>query len=146
VDNKKLISILWVEMRSRINAAYADTQGKSYQYDDQTCLRDYAEDISWNDDLSALLGRESANERQHRAHRPSVPGFSIESAAKLIIMSKIADGAKLAEMPKATEFLILRKTAAEARLIGYLARNFITPEWSKTVTDLDYAKLMKGAA
>jgi hypothetical protein len=57
-------------------------------------------------------------------------------------MSQAAVGSKLDEMPAGTEFLIFRQTAAEARLIGFLARNFITDDWRNRVEALDYADLM----
>lgn len=139
MSTKTKVDTLWREMREAINKTYA---GAKYE-DAETCLRDYAENISWSDDLAGLLGREVANERQHRSNRPSVPGFSNETAAKLIILDCVKDGANLAEMPSATTFLIFRKTAAEARVIGFLIREQLTPEWRDAVASLDYSKLMK---
>lgn len=138
MNTKQTIDQLWDEFRQSINEAYA-----SAKVDPLLCLHDYAENISWNDSTARLLGRETANERQHRSNRPSVPGFSAESASKLILMSQAAVGSKLDEMPAGTEFLVFRQTAAEARLIGFLARNFISDEWRARVEALDYAELMK---
>ncbi len=75
MDTKKTINLLWVELRQRINQAYAAADKN--RNEDGVCLRDCAENISWSDNLSELLGREAANERQHRSNRPSVPGFSV---------------------------------------------------------------------
>lgn len=129
------------QLRDSINAAYADAN--KHNEENGQCLRDYAEDISWSDDLAVLLKREVANEKQHRSNRPSVPGFSAETAAKLILMSQVAEGSRLSAMPSATSFLVFRQTAAEARVIGYLIRSFLPAEWYSAVTSLDYSKLMQ---
>src|ERR1700676_3858466 len=84
MSTKQIVDNLWNEMREAINRAYAIADKNRDA--DGTCLRDYAENISWSDSLAALLGRESANERQHRSNRPSVPGFSVDTASKLILM------------------------------------------------------------
>ena len=141
MNTKQKVDMLWREMREAINTAYAIADEERNK--DGICLRDYAENISWSDSLAGLLGRESANERQHRSNRPSVPGFSIETAAKLILMDNMKDGASKAEMPRATASLVFRKTAIEAQVIGYLIRDRLTPEWRESVSSLDYAKLMQ---
>ena len=81
------IDTLWNQFRDAIDAAYAETQKKDFSgdaYADSSCLRDYARDISWSDDLAKLLANEEANERDHRRNRPSPKGFSVVNAAKLI--------------------------------------------------------------
>jgi len=141
MNTKQKVDKLWNEMRKAINQAYAIAD--KARDDDGTCLRDYAENISWSDSLSALLGRESAAERQHRSNRPSVLGFSIETAAKLILMEQMKNGAEAENMPRATAFLVFRKTAIEAQVIGYLIHRQLTKEWCEAVSSLDYAELMK---
>ena len=142
MNTKQQVDKLWEQFRAAINSAY-DAADKA-RNEDGICLRDYAENISWSDDLASLLGRETANERQHRSNRPSVPGFSNETAAKLILMNNAADGADMENMPKATAFLLFRHSAAEAQVIGYLAKDRLSAEWCKEVDSLNYAELMKG--
>jgi hypothetical protein len=142
MDTKKTINLLWVELRQRINQAYAVAD--KARNGDGICLRDYAENISWSDNLAALLGKEAAHERQHRAPRPSVPGFSVEVAAKLLLMENIRSGATKEAMPSATAFLVFRQTAAEAQVIGFLIREYLNQDWRQAVESLDYSKLMKG--
>ncbi len=141
MNTKQRIDNLWRQFRESINAAYTDANKR--RDEDGICLKDYAENISWSDDVGKLLASESANERQHRSNRPPVPGFSVETAAKLILMSQVAEGSRLSEIPRSTTFLVFRKTAAEARVIGYLIRNFLPADWYSAVTALDYAKLMQ---
>ncbi len=141
MNTKQKVDVLWREMRSAINNAYALADKE--RNEDGACLRDYAENISWSDDLAALLGRECANERQHRSNRPSVPGFSSETASKLILMGQVQHGAQSKEMPRATAFLVFRKTAVEAQVIGYLIRKQLSQQWLETVKSLDYANLMQ---
>ena len=141
MQTKAKVDKLWDEFREAINKAYADAN-KTHD-EDGTCLRDYAENISWSDNLAALLGRETANERRHRTNRPSVKGFSNETAAKLILLNNAKAGAKMAELPKSTLFLILRQTAIEAEVIGFLAQKYLSTEWRDAVAALDYAELMK---
>ena len=93
--------------------------------------------------IMAVPRTETANERQHRSNR-TVQGFSSKTAAKLIILDNIADGSRLLEMPKSTMFLVMRKTAAESIVIGWLLRHTLTAEWRDAVKSLDYATLMKG--
>ena len=150
MNTKQKIDKLWDETRQYINAAYAEAE-KTYTTfphgsNPGSCLRDYAEDISWSDSMRALLGRETANERQHRSNRPSIPGFSNESAAKLILMGNIEFGTRESSMPQATEFLVVRQTAAEARVIGYLIQEHVTDDWRNRLAELDYSALMKAGA
>jgi hypothetical protein len=93
MSTKTKVDALWEQFRTAINKAYAEADKSHDEYG--TCLRDYAENISWSDDLAGLLGRETANERQHRNNRPSVPGFSTETAAKVLIMSAANRGSKM---------------------------------------------------
>lgn len=141
MNTKQKVDQLWEQFREAINKAYAAAD-KSRD-EDGICLQDYAENIRWHDSLAALLGRETANERQHRSNRPSVPGFSNETAAKLILLSQAAVGSSAAEMPKATAFLQFRKEAIEAQLVGFLARLHLGQDWRDGVNALDYAKLMQ---
>ena len=142
MTNTQVINNLWQELRQAINKTYQDRPDPENN-NDADCLRDYAENISWSDDLAALLGRETANERQHRSNRLSVPGFSAQTAAKLILMDNALRGAEMTEMPKATAFLVLRQTAVEAEVIGFLIKGNLWPAWRKTVKSYDYADLMK---
>ena len=138
MNTKQKIDGLWDEFREAINKAYAVAE--KVRDEDGCCLRDYAENISWSDSTARLLGRETANERQHRSNRPSVPGFSNESAAKLILMWQAS---RVKTMPCATAFLMSRQTAIEAQVIGFLAKNQLTDAWRDAVEALDYADLMK---
>lgn len=144
MNTKQTVNLLWVGLRQRINQAYAVAD--KTRNDDGMCLRDYAENISWSDNLAALLGREAANERQHRSNRPSTPGFSVETASKLLLMENIRSGASKDKMPSATTFLVFRQTAAEAQVIGFLVREYLDQEWRQAVENLDYSRLMKGEA
>ncbi len=142
MNNAKYISANWAEFRRAIDKTYHEaTPGMG----DGQALHDYVEDMSYSDDLSALLGRETANERQHRHNRPSPAGFSVGSAAMLILMRMAADGSELTEMPKASKFLTCRQTAVEAEVIGYLCRKNLSLAWREAVRVLDYAKLMQAA-
>lgn len=144
MNTKQFVDANWNEMRRAINKTYAESNNPTDpKRNDKACLRDYAENISWSDNLSALLGREIANERQHRKNRPSVPGFSNETAAKVILLNNIHDASKLDTMPNATEFLVFRQTAAEARVIGYLIRHNLHDSWHESVKMTDYSKYMK---
>jgi len=144
ISTKAKIDKLWEQFRTAIDAAY--TEADRQHNEDGSCLRDYARNISWSDNLAGLLNRETANERRHRSNRPSVPGFSSETASKLVLMNQVEAGASLKAMPRATEFLVFRQTAAEARVIGFLAQKFLALEWREGLTELDYAKLMQPKA
>jgi len=136
---------LWTEFRDAINRAYAAQGKRNYIENDFACLADYAEDVSMSDALQQLVDRETANERQHRSNRPAVPGFSAGTAARLILMENARKGAELSEIPRATAFLVLRQTAVEAEVIGYIVRNYLPKPWRDAVASLDYAKLMQAA-
>lgn len=150
MNTRTKIDTLWQELREAINKAYADyatrikESGTGFM-DDREVLRDYAENISWSDDLSALLGRETANERQHRGSRPTPKGFSAGSAAKCILMNNVRSGAQRTGMPKATDFLVLRPTAVEATVLGFILREYLRIDWLRSVNELDYSELMKAS-
>jgi hypothetical protein len=142
MNNAKYIQANWAEFRNAINKTYMAHE-KDHSHESQA-LRDYAE-VAWSDDLAALLGRETANERQHRRNQPSPDGFSVGCAAMLILMRMAADGSELTQMPSAAKFLTCRQSAVEAEVIGYLCRNNLTQAWREAVRVLDYAKLMQVA-
>jgi hypothetical protein len=142
MSTKTKVDKLWDELRGTINKAYAAAGDN----EDLQALRDYAENVSWSDDLAALLGRETANERQHRRNRPTVPGFSAGTAAQCILMNNVRMGAEGDEMPSAVKFLVCRQTAIEAEVIGFLIRDYLSPEWCAAVNTLDYSELMKASA
>ncbi len=54
-------------------------------------------------------------------------------------------GAEMTEMPKATAFLVLRQTAVEAQVIGFLIKANLSADWREEVASLDYAELMKAS-
>jgi hypothetical protein len=145
MNHNKYISGLWDELREAINTTYAQSQEVNVNQDERNCLCDYAENISWHDALAGLLGREAANERQHRRNRPSPRGFGVGAAAKLILMENVVEGAKAEQMPKATCFLVFRQTAMEARTIGWLIRANLSNAWMEAVKTQDYAELMQAA-
>jgi hypothetical protein len=144
MNTKQQVDGLWKQFREAINSAYAEADRK--RDENGICLRDYAENISWSDNLSSLLDRETANERQHRSNRPSIPGFSAETAAKLILLGQASHGAQLKQLPQSTAFLVFRQSAVEAQVIGFLARKHLPMEWRTAVNALDYAKLMQPKA
>ena len=139
------INQLWEQFRDAVDAAYAEAQTQKFSgsaHDESSCLRDYARNVSWSDDVEKLLATETANERQHRQTR-SVRGFSSQDAAKLILCDNVLRGSELGAMPSALTFITFRASAAEANLLGYLIRAHITPEWKRAVSSLDYSKCMK---
>ena len=144
MTTKTQISRLWQQFLERPSTRRTRKQTRTRHDQDGQCLRDYAEHISWSDNMASLLGREAANERQHRRSRPGPSDFSVDTAAKLILLDNAAKGAGLSEMPRSTAFLVLRRTAVEAETIGFLARKYLSAEWRSAVSSLDYAKLMKG--
>jgi hypothetical protein len=143
MNTKQAVDKLWHGFREAVNKAYAEAD--KTRNEDGICLRAYAENISWSDNLAILLDRESANERQHRSSRPSVKGFSVETAAKLILLGQASHGAQLKQLPRSTAFLVFRQSAVEAQVIGFLARKYLPMEWRTAVNALDYAKLMQPA-
>lgn len=136
---KQKVNTLWEEFRKAINATYHDGQAT---VEDCSCLRDYVEELSWHDDLAKLLGRETANERQHRRGEQTPSDFSVDTASKLILMNCASKGAKRDAMPKASEFLVFRQTAVEAEVIGWLVRDHLDAVWHEELAKMDYAKLM----
>jgi hypothetical protein len=143
MKSKQQIDSLWKQFREAINSAYAEADKK--RDENGICLRDYAENISWSDNLATLLGRETANERQHRSNRPSIPGFSAETAAKLILLNQASNGAAQEQLPQSTAFLVFRQTAVEAQVIGFLSKKHLSAEWHQAVASLNYADLMQPA-
>lgn len=142
MTTKAKVDNLWMAFENAITLAYKAARSN----EDAACLRDYARDVSWNDDLAKLLGRETANERQHRNNSRAPHNFSVGTAAKLILMNCASRGAELTAMPPAVIFLQFRHTAAEAEVIGYLCRGYLNKSWHDELKTLDYAKLMQERA
>lgn len=143
MNTKTKIDKLWKVFQDAIDAA--DSNGQNAHNADGhaavNALHDYTTDRSWR--LNALLGRETANERQHRRTSLAPASFSVASAAKLHLMNGAAYGSTKTEMPAATLFLTMRQTAAEAEVIGYLCRVTLSQAWRDELETIDYAKLMQ---
>jgi hypothetical protein len=133
------ISQIWTGLRDAIDKAY-----KAGNSDESNTLRDYAQNVSWNDSLEKLLRSEVQNEKQHRGTRP-VRGFSSQDAAKLIICNNVLRGTELQTIPSVLTFITFRPSAAEANLIGYLIREHVTADWKASVQSLDYSECMKSS-
>lgn len=142
--NRAHVDRLWTDFRDAIDRAYAaDKTG------DAACLRDYARNVSWHDALDALVSAEKAAEREHRGFGRRLLGYpppraiSAEHSARLLLLHNAADGAKLAAMPASTDWLIYRRPAVEATLLGYLVRAHVSPDWVAACAALDYAEAVK---
>ena len=110
----------WEQFQKYIGIAYK----AAATADEQSALHDYAPDISMRDGLADLLARETANERQHRrGNRRNPSDFSSQTASKLILMQKAADGSEMKDCPSALHFLIYRREAIEAEVIGWCCRS-----------------------
>ena len=138
---KKEISQLWNMFEDALTAGYkaslADPNNSALP------LRDYVDD---GRDMRNLVSEETANERQHRRGAPYIPGVrpavSSNLAARAILLHQVARGSEAKEMPAATCFLIWRRSAAEAFLLGFLVRAHLTDEFRRRAIALDYASLM----
>ncbi len=142
MDVKKKVDNLWMAFENAITLAYKQANSS----EPAACLRDYARDVTWNDDLAKLVGRETANERQHRNGNRAPANFSVGTAAKLVLMNAASHGMQLTEMPGADIFLRFRHTAAEAEVIGFLVKAHLNQSWNDELATLDYAKLMQERA
>ena len=142
MNAKKKVDNLWMAFENAITLAYHAAKSN----EPAACLRDYARDIGWHDDLAKLLGREAANERQHRNNNRAPANFPVGTAAKLILMNAASKGMELKEMPGAHIFLMFRQTAAEAEVIGFMCKGYLNQSWRDELATLDYAKLMQEAA
>ena len=143
MTTKTKIDRLWEQFQNAIDAADAEGQ-KQHSADGHAAvnaLRDYTSDRSWR--MNALVGRETANERQHRRTSSAPASFTVGSAAKLHLMNAAAYGSTKSEMPLATLFLTMRQTAAEAEVIGYLCSATLSQTWRDELETIDYAKLMQ---
>lgn len=149
--NRKHVDALYSRVRAAIDASYLT--GERYpnggrktvdHSDERAALRDYVTNQSWSDNFEALIKREAEHERDHRKFKPaSLPRtpISVEQAATVLVLNNIGDGARLDAMPLATGFISMRDTAAEAQLIGYLARAALRADVGllDALVALDYA-------
>lgn len=138
------INDLWQQFREAIDAM--DAKGCGLSGDGHAlinALRDYTTE-SAHGKLSALLGRETAIERQHRRNMESPRDFTAGTAAKLMLMTSASIGASMEKMPSAHLFLTARQSAIEAEVIGYLCREHLSAAWRDSLAKFDYVELMKG--
>jgi hypothetical protein len=143
MKTKQTIAELWIEFRDAIDKAYRQADTSKGHDSPALNLRDYANNVSWSDSLRALLDREIESEKQHRrGHVPAIKNFSIDTAAKLLLMQYALRGAQMTEMPSAVDLLVHRKTAVEAEVIGFLIKKHLSREWEERLGTLDYAALM----
>jgi len=138
------INKLWNQFRASIDAADADGKKLNNADGHAECnaLHDYTSDRNWR--LFNLLGREQANERQHRGvpYYGNNARLSVRDAAMLQLMQQASYGASQGVMPSAHLFLTMRVTAVEAWVIGFLCRKHLGKEWHEALAKLDYSELM----
>lgn len=125
----KQTNTLWSQL---LEAAQRSTHPEAYRLTEWDALK-----------LRQLLRDESAAERAHRRGRPGSCPLSVADAARVIVLSNIAEGAQR-ESFDATVFLTWRASAAMARLFGHVLRADLSPEWITAAAALDYSGLMKG--
>lgn len=141
----RAINQLWRQFQQAIDAADADGRGFSADgHAEVNALHDYTTERGWR--LANLVGRESANERQHRKTSTAPVSFTVAAAARVHIMNNAAWGATRDMQLPAHCFLTMRQTAAEAVVIGFLVRKELTEEWIAAVGKLDYSELMQVSA
>lgn len=147
---KATIDNLYRRVREAIDAAYLTGErhpngGRvTVPYDDErAALRDYVHNQSMRDKFAALVDRETAHERQHRRLAPDAWRFKFgaKHGATICILNNIGDGAKLTQAPAAVSFITIRDTAAEAMLVGWMARAELAkdPGLLDALALLDYA-------
>jgi hypothetical protein len=154
MNKSKQIESLWDTFQAAIDAAYKDAT-KDWNDDPRYCLRNYASNVGWHDEMQLLIDKETEEERKHRKARPYVVGegnkfyVSAINAAKLLLMTGAADvvskdtkNASLSSIPPAPfRWLMIRRTIAEAELLGWIVRDYLTVEWCEQVKAIDYTKL-----
>jgi hypothetical protein len=147
----KDISTLWEQFTEAIDRSYA-SRNKDWSEDPRHELRDYATNESMFNALERMVDAETATERQHRNARPYQPTnrwyVSQRNAAKLLLMSGAADivrdwraGKKDDVVPSGLRWLRIRRTIAEAELLGFIAREYLTTKWADAVKAIDYTTL-----
>jgi hypothetical protein len=139
---KTEIEQLWGQLQATCTRAAASEQSK-----DQSAIRDALRDYAGEDGkrMLDLLAREIQHEKGHRrftSYTNQGYPLSARTGAMLLICENTARGTDNANMPPATNFIIWRDTAAEAWLLGFMLRGYLSPEWIKRAKALDYSAIM----
>jgi hypothetical protein len=148
--NARLLETLERQVRDAIDASYLT--GEKYPSGGRVCvphddprsdLRDYVRNQTWCDKFDALIDRETKHERGHRRGAPNGWRFKFgaKHGARIVMLSQLGQGAQRTEAPAAASFITWRDTAAEAQLIGWLARVELAkvPGLLDALALLDYA-------
>ncbi len=147
---KALIEALERRVRDAIDVSYLTGERRengsrvTVPYDDpRSVLRDYVRNHSMLDKFDDLIDRETSHERRHRRSAPAGWRFKFgaKQGALIVMLNNIGDGARLEQAPDAVSFISMRDTAAEAVLIGWLARVALQadPGLLEALELLDYA-------
>lgn len=153
---KALVDDLYGKVRDAIDASYytgernPNGSRETVSHDDERAvLRDYVRNQGWQDKFDNMVKRETVHEKGHRRGAPNGWRFKFSSTqgALIVLLNNIGDGAKLDAMPAATGFLTMRDTAAEANLLGWLARAELAkvPGLLDALALLDYAEAGRDA-
>jgi hypothetical protein len=151
--SKTLVSSLETRVRNAIDATLLTGErhpnGANVYHDteDARAIRDYVRNQHMFDKFDDLIDREVQGERRHRKHAPAgfVYPISVRQAATAIILHNLGSGAAREAMPSAVLFISLRDTAAEAMLVGYLARVALRADAGllEALDALDYAQAVR---
>jgi hypothetical protein len=102
--------------------------------------------VGWSDALAKLEKAEQADERAHRGFGPNYAQYhrpvSVNHCARLQILHQAGEGAKRGVMPPATDFLVCRRAAIEAQILGVLVAPHAPAGWIDACVALDYAAVV----
>lgn len=146
-----LLNTLEEQVRDAIDASYLTGERypsggrKTVPHDDERQpLRDYVRNQAMRDKWEDLIERETAHERRHRRGAPNGWRFKFgaKHGARIVMLNNVGDGARLEVAPAAVSFIEYRDTAAEAVLVGWLAREQLraVPGLLDALELLDYAE------
>lgn len=147
----QLLSDLERRVRAAIDKSFYPTEErypngsrKSVDYNDERArLRDYVTNMAMFDKWDELIERETSHERRHRRGAPNGWRFkfSAKHGARIVLLNNVGDGARLEASPSALTFISMRDTAAEAMLVGWLAREALKADAGllDALALLDYA-------
>lgn len=148
----QLLADLETRVRDAIDRSFYPTEErypngsrKSVDYSDPRArLRDYVRNMAMFDKYDDLIDRETKHERRHRRGAPAGWRFKFgaKHGARIVMLNNIGDGARAETGPTAESFISMRDTAAEAVLVGWLAREALQadPGLLEALALLDYAE------
>lgn len=137
----KQLTQLRARVQDTIDRAYA-ARSQSGSRDERAALRPYATNQEQGQKFDDLIAAEYRQESRDRANVHD--DYRVKDAGLLLVLGQIGQGSAIE--PTVDAYLVIKRTAFEAQVIGWCARSSMPADLREQLRTLDYATYVNTGA